>query len=55
MNNPNDPAESKGCTANVVLIKDSTIFVANAGDSRSVMAIGGKAFPLSVDHKPNLL
>eukprot|EP00347_Sterkiella_histriomuscorum_P012912 403366745 len=53
--NPNDPAESKGCTANVLLIKDNTMFIANAGDARCVMAVTGKAFPLSTDHKPNLI
>lgn len=47
--------ESKGCTAIVVLIHDQTIYVANAGDSRCVMAINGKALPMSTDHKPHLL
>lgn len=27
-------------------------FQANAGDSRSVMSVGGEAKPLSYDHKP---
>ena len=30
----------------------SKIFVANSGDSRCVMGQGGKAVPLSFDHKP---
>ena len=55
LNNPNDPAEAKGCTANALLIKDKTLYIANAGDSRCIMASGGKAFPLSVDHKPSLI
>jgi|LauGreDrversion4_2_1035121.scaffolds.fasta_scaffold246460_1 serine/threonine protein phosphatase PrpC len=46
--------ENKGCTANVVLVKDGTIYVANAGDARCVAAIGGKAVALSTDHKPTL-
>lgn len=43
-----------GCTANVVMLdyQRSKIFVANAGDSRSVMGRAGKAVPLSFDHKP---
>ena len=46
--------ENKGCTAITVFIKDGMIFCANAGDSRCVAAIGGKAVPLSTDHKPTL-
>jgi len=42
-----------GCTANVVLIKDQKIFVANAGDSRCVlMTKNRRVIPLSTDHKP---
>lgn len=50
--------EHKGCTANVILIvprdakNPQMIFCANAGDSRAVMGIQGKAFALSIDHKP---
>lgn len=47
--------DSKGCTANVLLIKDNTLYVANAGDSRCVFAVNGKAVPMSVDHKPSVL
>jgi serine/threonine protein phosphatase PrpC len=45
--------DSIGCTANVILIdKMQKIYAANAGDSRCVLGRGGKAFALSVDHKP---
>lgn len=44
--------DSKGCTANVVLIKDNDIYCANAGDSRGVLCREGKAVNLSEDHKP---
>jgi serine/threonine protein phosphatase PrpC len=46
--------DSIGCTANVILIdKMQKIYAANAGDSRCVLGRGGKAFPLSFDHKPD--
>lgn len=44
--------ESRGCTANVVLIKGETIYCANAGDSRAIMGVAGKNISLSFDHKP---
>ena len=46
--------DSIGCTANVVFIDHALkkIYVANAGDSRAVMGVGGKCVPLSFDHKP---
>jgi hypothetical protein len=46
--------EGKGCTANVVLLTNNILICANAGDSRCVVAEGGKSLPLSVDHKPTL-
>ena len=54
---PTDEAlalDSIGCTANVVMIDNQRkkLVVANAGDSRAVMGVGGKAVPLSFDHKP---
>lgn len=45
--------DSKGCTANVVMIKDWVIYCANAGDSRAVICNRGVAENLSEDHKPD--
>lgn len=45
--------DAKGCTANVVLIKEGVIYCANAGDSRAVICNRGKAENLSEDHKPD--
>ena len=46
--------DSIGCTANVILIEDmKKLYVANAGDSRCVMARNNKCIPLSFDHKPD--
>jgi len=44
--------ELSGCTATVALVTSSRIYVANAGDSRTVLGTGGRAKPLSQDHKP---
>jgi serine/threonine protein phosphatase PrpC len=46
--------EGKGCTANVLMIHNNTLICANAGDSRCVLGEGGKAVPMSYDHKPTL-
>jgi serine/threonine protein phosphatase PrpC len=43
-----------GCTSVVALIKGRTLVVANAGDSRCVLAEEGKAVEMSHDHKPEL-
>jgi serine/threonine protein phosphatase PrpC len=49
-----DSSESNaGCTANVILIKDKKIYIANAGDSRSLLYKAGKITRLSEDHKPD--
>ncbi|KAG7055012.1 protein phosphatase [Colletotrichum scovillei] len=54
LNDPKYEEEVSGCTACVGLISDNKIYVANAGDSRSVLGIKGRAKPLSQDHKPQL-
>jgi len=41
-----------GTTAIVTLIVGGTVYVANVGDSRAVLARSGKAVEMSVDHKP---
>jgi len=51
--NPEEIAlDSKGCTANLVMIKDGVIYCANAGDTRAVICSDGVAENLSEDHKP---
>ncbi len=46
--------EQAGCTACVAIITKTHVYVANAGDTRTVIASNGKAKDLSVDHKPDL-
>ncbi|ROT41748.1 protein phosphatase 2C [Sodiomyces alkalinus F11] len=54
LNDPRYEEEVSGCTACVGLITGDKIYIANAGDSRSVLGIKGRAKPLSQDHKPQL-
>eukprot|EP00760_Papus_ankaliazontas_P024248 PhM_4_TR216/c0_g1_i1/m.74227/K14803/PTC2_3; protein phosphatase PTC2/3 len=51
---PNETG-SCGTTANVVIVDntENVIYCANAGDARGVLCRGGKAIPLSVDHRPS--
>ena len=48
---------SSGCTCVTVLMRGSTLYLANVGDSRAVMATMNKgslqALPLTRDHKPD--
>jgi len=52
-----DPAhasETSGCVAIAALLTNGgKIYVANAGDSRSVLSAKGEVKPLSFDHKPS--
>lgn len=51
-----DIALLTGCTSSVCLIdeKNKKLYFANAGDSRSVICKNGVAYPMSIDHKPDL-
>jgi protein phosphatase 2C family protein 2/3 len=40
------------CAVAALLTHDNKIYVANAGDSRSVLGVKGQVEPLSFDHKP---
>lgn len=52
--NPAHTRDPSGCTAVAALIThDGKIYVANAGDSRSVISTKGEVKPLSFDHKPS--
>eukprot|EP01013_Petalomonas_cantuscygni_P006141 TRINITY_DN16_c0_g2_i1.p2 TRINITY_DN16_c0_g2~~TRINITY_DN16_c0_g2_i1.p2 ORF type:complete len:324 (-),score=54.89 TRINITY_DN16_c0_g2_i1:1461-2432(-) len=51
--------DTSGCTAVVCVIGPNaegkrTLWCANAGDSRAVLSRGGRAVPMSIDHKPTL-
>lgn len=42
-----------GSTATCIWFRDNYAIVANAGDSRAIVSINGKAGPLTRDHKPS--
>lgn len=46
-------ADDVGCTAVCVVLSDTDILCANAGDSRAVLCRAGRPTALSRDHKPN--
>ncbi|CAB3242376.1 unnamed protein product [Arctia plantaginis] len=47
-----EPGNDSGCTAVVALLRESELYVANAGDSRCIICREGKAIDMSIDHKP---
>jgi protein phosphatase 1G len=51
-----DIAMMTGCTATVCAIDEDNkkLYFANAGDSRIVLCKNGIAYPMSIDHKPDL-
>ncbi|CAA0826418.1 Probable protein phosphatase 2C 76 [Striga hermonthica] len=42
-----------GSTASAAVLVGNHLYVANVGDSRTIISKAGKAIPLSEDHKPN--
>ncbi|KAI9664578.1 MAG: Protein phosphatase 2C 2 [Bathelium mastoideum] len=52
LSDPRYEEEVSGCTASVAIMSKNKIYVANSGDSRTVLGIKGRAKPLSFDHKP---
>ncbi|KAF3191650.1 Protein phosphatase 2C 2, variant 2 [Orbilia oligospora] len=52
LQDPKYAEEISGCTASTAIVTGDKIFVANAGDSRTVLGVKGRAKPLSFDHKP---
>ena len=49
-----DISMNTGCTACVCFINDKTLLCANAGDSRAILCKNGIAYPMSIDHKPDM-
>lgn len=49
----NNQHRDAGSTASTAVLVEDRLYVANVGDSRAVVCIGGVATPLSRDHKPN--
>ena len=51
---PGFAEDRSGCTAVSLLVTETHLFCANAGDSRCVLCRDGRVLPLSFDHKPHL-
>ncbi|KAL8251984.1 hypothetical protein R6Q59_035677 [Mikania micrantha] len=48
-----DNFRDDGSTASTAVLVGNRLYVANVGDSRTIISKAGKAIPLSEDHKPN--
>ncbi|PIN02429.1 Serine/threonine protein phosphatase [Handroanthus impetiginosus] len=48
-----DTFRDDGSTASTAVLVGNRLYVANVGDSRTIISKAGKAIPLSDDHKPN--
>lgn len=48
-----DTFRDDGSTASTAVLVGNHLYVANVGDSRTIISKSGKAIPLSEDHKPN--
>ncbi|CAN4087617.1 unnamed protein product [Withania somnifera] len=48
-----DTFRDDGSTASSAVLVGNHLYVANVGDSRTIISKSGKAIPLSEDHKPN--
>ncbi|KAJ4843429.1 hypothetical protein Tsubulata_021597 [Turnera subulata] len=53
LNSEKDSFRDDGSTASTAVLVGNHLYVANVGDSRTVVSKDGKAIPLSEDHKPN--
>ncbi|KAJ1377550.1 PPM-type phosphatase domain [Sesbania bispinosa] len=53
LNSEKDTFRDDGSTASTAVLVDKHLYVANVGDSRTVISKAGKAIALSEDHKPN--
>merc|ERR1712195_178005 len=47
-----EATDRSGSTAVFGLVTPTHVIIANIGDSRSVMGVGGNTVPMSFDHKP---
>ncbi|KAL5744787.1 hypothetical protein ACOSP7_027659 [Xanthoceras sorbifolium] len=53
LNSERDSFRDDGSTASTAVLVGNHLYVANVGDSRTVISKAGKAIALSEDHKPN--